>query len=142
MPRVTVNTDYTKAKVSFEQKMKWTNFTGDKRKTPFVASFPDTVDYKTYGTPAEFDNAVDVPCWDKAKPDDKFAMTMKYGGAFDGTGGETFRKRAKRKADSYVIGTFKTEEQADAHPLLNGFAPYYYNVFIWDREGNLVNGVY
>ena len=142
-PPLTVRTDYTKA--SSEQKERWTTFNGDKILTPFVKVFQKTADDMDWGGPDEFANAVDVPCWGAAEPDDKYAMTMKYIWAFDETGGGTysrFLKRAKRRSSSYVIGTFKTKREYETHPIMNGFLPFYFNVFVWDRQGNLIDGVY
>ena len=137
---LTLKTDYTK--VPEWQKYLWTTFMAKKKLTPFVESFPDTVDYDTWGTPQEFDNAVDVPMWKAADPEDKYAITMKDVLCFDDACGKLFQKRAKRMANNFIIGTFKTEKEVNTHPLLTGFFPHNYYVFVWDRKGNLINGVY
>ena len=90
----------------------------------------------------EFQNYEVAPVWKGAKKNDKFAMTVKWCGCFDGTGGETFMKRAMRKSDTIFVRRFTTKAALNKHPYMNGRYPHYHYVFIWDREMNLVNGVY
>ena len=101
---------------------------------------------KTWGHTSEdveFENYQVVPIWgDEVNEDFKFAITMKWVGNFDGTGGATFRQRASRKSESILIAYFKTEAEMDEHPYLNGDIPFSYYAFCWDRNMELVNGCY
>ena len=103
---------------------------------------------KTWGTTSEdveFENYQVVPIWEPlwgVNEDFKFAITMKWVGNFDGTGGATFRQRASRKSESILVAYFKTEAEMDEHPYLNGDLPFSYYAFCWDRNMELVNGCY
>ena len=103
---------------------------------------------KAWGTTSEdveFENYQVVPIWEPlwgVHEDFKFAITMKWVGNFDGTGGATFRQRASRKSESILVAYFKTEAEMDEHPYLNGDIPFSYYAFCWDRNMKLVNGCY
>ena len=117
----------------------WTRFGKHTALTPILDRWSRTAEDN------EFDNYEDAPTWEGASGDAKFALTMKFVGCFDGTGGETFRKRAKRKGDTILVRHFKTKAEMLKHPLMNGYyAPSYY-VFCWERnnpEWDFEDGVF
>lgn len=90
----------------------------------------------------EFEKFEVAPIWKNARKTSQFAMTIRWVGDFDGTGGETFRKRAMRKSGNILVRRFKTKEEYEAHPYLNGGGDYSTYVFIWDRDMNLVDGAF
>ena len=90
----------------------------------------------------EFANYEVAPLWKGVKKNEKFAMTMKWVGCFDGTGGDVFMKRAMRKSDTIFVRRFTSEKAYEKHPFMNGRYPDSHYVFIWDRDMNLVDGAY
>ena len=117
----------------------WTRFRGHSANTPIIEEWEYTQEDN------EFDNYEIVPIWGE-HVDNKynFAITMKTKIPFDGTGGETFKKRASRKSESILVQYFETKAEMVSHPLLNGYSDWHYYVFCWERGSmdKFENGVY
>lgn len=121
-------------------RMAWIRFNGQHTaETPILDSWGMTRENE------EFENYEDAPIWEGAPDEARFAITMKWSGCFDGTGGQTFRKRAKRKADTILVTYFNSKVDMKAHPLMNGYYPPSFCVFCWERdnpESDFEDGVF
>ena len=81
----------------------------------------------------EFENEEPAPLWKGVNPKYRYVLFCKPRTMFDGTGGETFRRRVRRKSETKIVGYFENKEEVDAHPLLNGYFPSWLLVFVFDR---------
>ena len=131
---------YFAGEVRADSRVAWTRFREHSVETPILQRWGTTPENK------EFDNYEDTPIWkDNINACYRFALTMKFIGCFDGTGGQTFRKRAKRKSNSILVRYFKTKNEMEGHPLMNGYFDPSYYVFCWERDNaeyDFENGVF
>ena len=105
--------------------------------------------YRTVREEVEFENEEPAPLWKDVDVKYRYVVFAKSRSMFDGTGGEVFQRRVRRKSGTKIVGYFEDKEEAYNHPLLEGYCPSWLNVFVFDRaaegqdwDDECVNGAY
>ena len=98
--------------------------------------------------PADEEHALNTPYEFEWKPNRNFCLTMKLSLDFecaaatnDDEDDNKFLSFALRKSGLIVLKYYKTEEEVNRDRVW-AFCPWDYNLFLWNRDGECVNGAY